>query len=432
MPRAADCDVAIIGAGCAGLGAARELRDSGLSAIVLEAAGRVGGRAWTAYPPELGGVWFDMGAVWLHDAEHNPLVPIARAAGEHLMDADDLRREQSFIGNRNLTPDEFAQYDGAWDRFEAAAARLIGPEKPDVSLAEVARSIPEDPWAVTVECWEGPVIDAADAASISLIDWQRNALSGANLVPDGGIGAFIARCLPAGLDVRLNTPATRLLWGGRGGRVTVETPRGTLTARSAIVTVSTGVLAACSIRFDPALPPAWQEAIAALPMGLAVKIALRATSDDRLGLPLHCSLDRRAEQSGEPFMVFQCWPFKRDYVQGWIGGTPARDLARAGEAACADFALCELRRILGGRVDRVFAGGARLMTRWDADPLARGVYAYAPPGEAGARLLLAEPLPDGHLLFAGEACHDGFAGTVGGAWLSGKQAARTARRSLEE
>ncbi len=185
--------------------------------------------------------------------------------------------------------------------------------------------------------------------------------------------------------MRLNTPATRLLWGGRGGRVTVETPRGTLTARSAIVTVSTGVLAAGAIRFDPALPPAWQEAIAALPMGLAVKVALRATSDDRLGLPLHCSLDRRAERSGEPFMVFQCWPFQRDYVQGWIGGTPARDLARAGEAACADFALSELRRMLGGRVDRVFAGGARLMTRWDADPLARGVYAYARPGEADAR-----------------------------------------------
>ncbi len=198
MPRAEDCDVVIIGAGCAGLGAARELRDSGLSAIVLEAAGRVGGRAWTAYPPELGGVWFDMGAVWLHAAEHNPLVPIARAAGEQLMDADDLRRERSFIGNRRLTPDELAQYDGAWDRFEAAAARLIGPEKPDLPLSAVAQSIPEDPWAVTVECWEGPVIDAADAASISLIDWQRNAQSGANLVPDGGIGAFIARACRRG------------------------------------------------------------------------------------------------------------------------------------------------------------------------------------------------------------------------------------------
>ena len=57
------------------------LREAGRSAVVLEASHRVGGRAWTDYPTSLGGVWFDMGAVWFHDAEHNPLVPIAQAAG---------------------------------------------------------------------------------------------------------------------------------------------------------------------------------------------------------------------------------------------------------------------------------------------------------------------------------------------------------------
>ena len=72
-----DVDVVVIGAGLAGLGAATALRQQGRSAIVLEAADRIGGRAWTAYPPALGGVWFDMGAIWLHDAENNPLTPIA-------------------------------------------------------------------------------------------------------------------------------------------------------------------------------------------------------------------------------------------------------------------------------------------------------------------------------------------------------------------
>jgi monoamine oxidase len=86
-----------------------------------------------------------------------------------------------------------------------------------------------------------------------------------------------------------------------------------------------------------------------------------------------------------------------------------------------------LRRLVGARADRVFAGGARLVTRWDADPWARGAYAYVPPGQAGARAALAEPLAEGRLVFAGEACHDGLAGTVGGAWLSGEAAARTVR-----
>ncbi len=122
-------------------------------------------------------------------------------------------------------------------------------------------------------------------------------------------------------------------------------------------------------------------------------------------------------------MPFQCWPFGRDYVQGWIGADTAWALARDGEAAAAEFALGQLRAIFGGRVDRLFAGGARLVTRWDADPWTRGAYSWVPVGQAHARRRLAEPLGDGHLLFAGEACHDGFAGTLAGAWISGLGAA---------
>ena len=101
----------------------------------------------------------------------------------------------------------------------------------------------------------------------------------------------------------------------------METPRGTITANAAIVTVSTGVLAAGAIQFDPPLPAETLAAIDALPMGLAMKVALRATGPDRLDLPLHCSVDRQVTRSGDPTMGFQCWPYSRDYVQGWVGGS---------------------------------------------------------------------------------------------------------------
>ncbi len=424
-----DTDVLVIGAGLAGLGAATALRERGLAAIVLEAADRIGGRAWTAYPEQLGGVWFDMGAVWLHAAEHNPLVPIAQAAGDTLLRSDELRRKRTFIGTREATPAEYTDNDDAWERYEATADDLLR-SLPDAPLAAVADHRPGDPWALTVEEFEGPVICVAEAEKFSLRDWRRNVLDGSNLVPRGGIGAFVARRLGAGLDIRLNMPVTRLRWNGPGGRVTGETPRGTLSARAAIVTVSTGVLAAGAIAFDPGLPAELQHCLEALPMGLAMKVALRATGPDRLDLPLHCSVDRQVTRRGDRLVPFQCWPHGRDYVQGWIGGAVAWDLARAGEAAAVDFALAQLRAIFGGRVDKLFSGGAHLVTHWEADPFVRGAYSYVTVGNAGARGRLGQPLGDGHLLFAGEACHDGFAGTVAGAWLSGQQAAKTVAHAV--
>jgi monoamine oxidase len=424
MPSATpDVDVVIIGAGLAGLGAATALRQAGRKAVVLEASGRIGGRAWTAYPPELGGVWFDMGSVWLHNAETNPLVPIARAAGEELLRSDELRRERTFVGEREATAAEYADFSAAWDRYEAKAADILQTVD-DAPLAAVARALPDDPWALTVETWEGPIICCASADEFSMRDWLNNVLSGSNLVPQGGIGAFVARRLGEGLDIRLSSPVTRIVWGSRG--ITVEAACGTITARSAIVTVSTGVLAAGAIRFDPPLPSETQAAIAKLPMGLAVKVALRATGPDRLDLPLHCSVDRQVTRSGEPTMGFQCWPHRRDYVQGWIGGPVAWELARAGSPAAVDFALGQLRSLFGSRVDRLFAGGSHFVTRWDADPFVLGAYSFVRPGDTGARVALGRPLADGHLLFAGEACHTGMAGTVAGAWISGQDAARLA------
>jgi monoamine oxidase len=424
-----DIPVVIVGAGLAGLGAAAALRGAGCRALVLEASGRVGGRAWTDHPATLGGVWFDMGAVWLHDAEHNPLVPIARAAGDTLLRSDEIRQERTLIGDRVATNAELAAYADAWPRYEATADAALAAGS-DVALSDIVRRLPDDPFAATIEAWEGPVICAVDADKFSARDWRRNALGGSNLVPDGGIGAFVERRLTGDLDIRLHTPVTRVRWGGSGGSVTVETASGSISAQACIVTVSTGVLASSTLAFDPPLPTRTAEAFHALPMGLAMKVALRATGPDRLDLPMHCSLDRILDRQGDPLMPFQCWPFGRDYVQGWIGGSVAWDLAHAGEAAAVDFALSYLRRAFGGRVDALFAGGASLVTRWDADPWIRGAYCYAVPGSAMARDALADPVAGGHLSFAGEACHVGFAGTVAGAWISGQTAARNALAAI--
>lgn len=423
----ANPEIVVVGAGAAGIAAARELAALGRSCVVLEAAPRVGGRAFTE--SDTLGAPFDHGASWLHQAGDNPLTPLARDLGIPLVDHDTLREYRTFDGGRLVTPEERAAYDAAWDRFERAAAARAAPEAgPDLPLADV---VPQGGlWDATVGHWVGPIISAAELAAISLRDWHATLLGSPNLLPEPGVGALLRR-LAEGLPIALGTPVTRLRWGGPAG-VVAEGPRGSLAARAAIVTVPTAVLAAGAIAFDPPLPAATQETVAALPLGLLTKVALRAAGEDRLCLPPFAGLERRVEGPDDHPITWVAWPFGRDHLIGFIGGARAWDLAGEPSAAAEAFARAELARLFGARaIARALRPeGQAVVTRWAEDPLARGAYSHARPGHAGARAALAAPLAGGRLTFAGEACHTRFAGTVGGAWDSGRAAARAVAAAL--
>lgn len=414
-------DVVIVGAGCAGLGAAAALRGTGLRALVLEASARVGGRAHTADPAPFGGAVFDRGASWLHAAEHNPLVPIAREAGEPLTNSDQYRARRTFIGDRLATAAERAEFDASWERFgqltEARAA-----EGADSSVADAIAPLRADPWTATVETWEAAQIAAADPRRLSVKDLHRNQLDGGNFEVDRGLGSFVTRCLaPLADEIRLSAPVSHIAWNG--GDVAVDTPDGTIEARACIVTVSTGLLASGAIGFDPPLPADVANAIEGLPMGLLTKVALRATDADRFGLPDYCGLSRRVEQPFAPNVSFLAWPMGRDHIVGFVGGHTAWSFAGQHPGAIDAFVREQLRRLVGADAERRLVTAD--VTDWGTDPLFLGAYAYALPGSAHARDKLAEPLADGRLVFAGEAtCTDGLAGTVGGAWNSGQAAAQ--------
>jgi monoamine oxidase len=409
-----DCDVVVVGAGVAGLAAAAALRRAGLRCVVIEAADRIGGRAWTT---SLVGAPFDHGASWLHAAGRNPLVEIARTHDDHLIDSDAIRSEVTIRDGASIGPAEEAAYEAAQTMFERLTqTRLAGP---DTSLADAVASAAVMPWMASIVNWEAPVIAAADATALSLRDWHTNRLEGQNLQVEGGMGHFVVRRLGAAAGpVRLGIAASAIAWDGR--HIVVHTSEGPIHAASCIVTVSTGVLASGAIGFTPALPVPVQEAIAGLPMGVLNKVVLRASGADRLGLPDTCGVEQFVARIGDPAMAFVAWPHGYDHVIGFLGGTVAASLESGGAEA---FARAQIRFLFGARADAAFAPGA-VVTRWAANPLTRGAYAYARPGHAGARAVLAEPLAGGRLVFAGEAlCTDGLAGTVGGAWLSGQRAA---------
>jgi monoamine oxidase len=418
----ADTEVAIVGAGAAGIAAATTLRGRGIGCTVIEAAGRIGGRAWTTSGPETADHWFDHGATWLHQAERNPLTALAHASGAGVIDSDRHRAWRLQIGARLATPAEQDGLHAARARFEATI-RPRAAADPDIAFAAAMDAMRDDPWAATLELWEAAQIAAADPATFSLRDWLINDLDGGNLIVEGGIGAFLARLAERAGPVVLNTPATAIEWSDG---IRIATPRGTLRARAAIITVSTGVLP--TLPFAPALPVSHQEAIAGLPMGLLTKLAFPALGKDRLGLPDTMSIRRQAV-AGEPTMGLFAWPYGAPYVQSFIGGPTAWALARQGRAATADFARGQIATMLGA--EALKALGPALVTNWAADPWHRGSYAFALAGHAGARGVLGTPLAGGRLVFAGEATRtDGLAGTIGGAWLAGVEAARGVMASL--
>jgi monoamine oxidase len=411
-----DCDILVIGAGVAGIAAARAASAAGRSVRVLEARPRLGGRALTDTSL---GVSFDLGATWLHAAERNPLAPLARALGIALADSDSMRREITFIGGRRADRAEVAAFDAAWDGFEAAIRARAAEGGPDIAAGAAAPQ--GGPWDATVAAWQGRVIAAWPLEAISLQDFAATLLSGANLLPAGGLGALVAR-LGAALPIALGAQVERLRWGGPVA--VAEGTFGALRARAVVCTLPTTLLAAGSLRFDPPLPGAVTQAAHDLPMGAAIKVALAAAGADRLGLPAHASTDRQVAP-GEDLVPITFWPQGQGIATAWIGGTLAVEVARQGASAAEAVVRDEIAARLGHRAPDAFRPGA-LVSDWITDPFTLGAYTHARIGAAGARALLAAPLAEGRLCLAGEACHPSLAGTVAGAWLSGAAAAEHA------
>ena len=397
-----DDGVVVVGAGVAGLAAARRLRAAGVAVTLLEAMPHIGGRARTV---PFCGVPFDLGATWLHAAHRNPLVGLA-GPEDRLRNSDEARTEHVFIAGRPGTTTECAAYEAAWARLETVVAPALAG--PDISLREAMAPMDADPWAETVALWEGAIIAAADADVLSLQDWHRNALEGVNLQPADGVGAFVERRLST--QSWLEAKVDIIHWDGPGVRV--GTTQGDAHGAAAIVTVSTGALAAGGVSFSPALPHDVTEAIHGLPMGLLSKIALECPLTDAYPADL-LMLDRTRP------VTFDAWSDGRPYVTGFIGGRLAWSFSGSRPDDVAAFVRDAWRGMTGDEIT-----GRSCITDWGSDPFSVGAYAYAKPGHANARDILAAAFPAERLIFAGEACcTDGLAGTVGGAYLNGVAAA---------
>ncbi len=402
-------DVAIIGAGAAGLGAANALKDSGLSVIVLEARDRVGGRAYTIQAsPE---IVFDVGCGWLHSADQNSFVGIAELLGFEVN--KDLPPWRERVFGKAFPQEDRSEFlhalDEFYDRAEEAAetARRSGHDEPASRYLE-----PGNRWNPMIDAIS-TYVNGSELDRVSILDMDAYHDTDLNWRVRRGYGALVA-AYGASCPLALNCAVTRIDHSGQ--RLRIETSRGTLTAGKVIVTAPTNLIADEAIRFYPALP-AKVDAARGLPLGLADKVTLAL--DEPEALPREGNLRGATMRTG--MGTYHLRPFGQPCIEGFFGGGFARSLEDAGDGAIAAAAIDEIVSFLGNDFRRKLKPLAE--SRWAHDPFARGSYSHALPGHAGDRAVLAAPV-DGRLFFAGEATSPNFFSTAHGARDSGERAAR--------
>ena len=413
-PPGEDADVIVIGAGAAGIAAARRLAAEKIRVLVFEGSDRIGGRCAT--DTTTFGAPFDLGAHWIHNPDGNPLLAGGAPAG---LDVYPAPRWQSVrVGPRRARDAELELFLAAQVRAQRA---LREPPKAKGDLA-ADRLLPHDlgQWKPALEFMFGPFATSKDLASISAADMVRTAERTGDSFCRQGYGTLVAT-LAKGLTIKLSTPVSMIAWGRS---TVVETPESLWYPRAVILTASTNVLAGDDIEFIPPLPKNVKASLGNLPLGSLDHIAL-----DMPGNPLNLQKDdlifEQATGNKTAALIANVSGTSLHVVT--IGGAFGRELSAKGEAAMLDFATSWLSSAFDTNVKKYIKKSR--VTRWNAQDYVLGAMSAATPGHAEARKALAEPL--GRVWLAGEALHETQWGTVNGAWESGTRTAEAVIRYLQ-
>jgi monoamine oxidase len=400
-----ELDVVIVGAGSAGLSAARTLCDAGLAVVVLEAKRRIGGRAYTER--ESVGIPWDHGAHWLHDQGRNFFTEFATALEIALEPVVEGKRIWTGKGwaDAGYVRDYEAYCDLVFDRIQR-----LGVAAEDVPVSDAV--LDHFQFRPMFESWYA-ALSGIEPERSSVFDDYRYLDDTGNRRVRCGYGALLAR-YGDGIPISLSTLVQGIDWSGSG--VAVETSDGTLRAKAVIVTVSNNVLAADAIQFTPRLPAPLVEAFSNVPLGEAEKAAI-AFDRDVFGLDdAHVAYVHDTDEA----VRFQIRPFGENIAVGYMAGGFAKSISKSGEDEMTAFAVDRLVDAFGADIRNTIT--ATKATGWCHDPHILGGYSTARLGHTDDRFTLAEPVGE-RLYFAGEAHAVDAYGTVHGAHNSGVETA---------
>jgi monoamine oxidase len=398
-----DYEVVVLGGGAAGIAAARRVHDAGVRCLLVEARGRLGGRAFTQTHA---GFALDLGCGWFHSADRNPWVAIAERQGRSFDKTPPpwAQRPSLPYGFPIERQREFIDALNAFFARQAAAAKE--PDRPASELLE-----PGNRWNGLIGA-VNTYISGGDLDQLSVHDLENYDATNVNWRVAEGYGATIA-AHGANVPAELGCIAHRIDHSDK--RLKIETSKGAFVTDQAIVALPTAHIADETLKFTPALPGKI-EAAAGLPLGLADKLFV--SLDDADEFPSDSRVFGRNDRAETG--AYHVRPFGRPLIEVYLGGSNAWHLEEGGERAFFDFARSELTNIFGnGFAKRIRPLAVHL---WGGDPFARGSYSYARPGKAGERARLAAPV-DNRLFFAGEACSTHDYSTAHGAYATGVIAA---------
>jgi polyamine oxidase len=419
--------VVVVGAGIAGLTAARALHLTGVEVIVLEGRDRVGGRTHTV---DVDGV-ADLGASWVHDGSGSPLNPLLDELGVERVRATvlDISTSAAVLDRRDGTfPDAElrTQVDGTLAALLQHAAALHATD-PTLSVAAALERLPADVEPVVRTTVGGllSIFDGTDAEQLSLANLVEELGHSAvkeDQLPRGGYRVLVG-ALAEGLDIRTSSTVTAVRSDADG--VTVVAGDVELPCSHVVVTVPLGVLQARAIAFDPPLPSDVLEALDRLGFGAFEKVALAYEQPfwHVDGAPRHVIVADPDRPAWPLVLDLSTWT-DRPVVVGFAVGDHARAVAASPEPERVA-SLHDVLREIGGPTtpDPV----AFATTGWSTDPFVLGCYSGVTAGSDAAQFLVDSALlaaPRDRVLFAGEATAGPAASTVDGAFLSGVREAQ--------